>query len=121
MTASHDQTATPANEHSGVLAHIVPLRVLAAVWIALLVFTWLTVAATYVDLGNLNLWIALIIATIKASLVILYFMHLRYDHPFNAVVFITSLVFVMLFIGLALMDTLEYQPELIPDYAPAVQ
>jgi len=56
----------------------------------------------------------------KASLVALYFMHLRYDRPFLAIVFVTSLVFVMLFVGLALMDTVEYQPELIPGFAPAL-
>ena len=52
-----------------------------------------TVAATWVDLGGWNLWIALGIATVKASLVALYFMHLRYDNPFYALIFVTALVF----------------------------
>ena len=61
------------------------------------------------------------IATVKATLVALYFMHLRYDRPFNAVVFVSALVFVTLFVGIALIDTAAYQPELIPGYAPGMQ
>ena len=44
-----------------------------------------------VDLGGLNLWIAMAIATVKATLVVLYFMHMRYDRPVNAIVFVTAL------------------------------
>lgn len=101
--------------------HIVPFRVLAAVFGALLVLTVLTVAATKVDLGNWNLWLAMGIATVKAALVVLYFMHMRYDHPFNAVVFVTALAFVALFVSFALMDTVAYKPELIPGYAPKIE
>jgi len=100
--------------------HIVPFRILAGVWVTLLVLTWVTVSATGVDLGRFNLWLAMAIATVKAALVLLYFMHMRYDRPINAIVFVTALLFVMLFVGFALMDTLTYQPELIPGYAPAV-
>jgi|WetSurMetagenome_2_1015567.scaffolds.fasta_scaffold76197_3 cytochrome c oxidase subunit IV len=101
--------------------HIVPFRVLATVFACLLVLTVVTVAVTKVNLGNFNLWIAMAIATVKASLVLLYFMHMRYDRPFNAVVFITALLIVALFIGIALIDTGAYQPELIPGYAPGMQ
>lgn len=101
--------------------HVVPFKVLLGVWLALMTLTVLTVAATWVDLGRFNLWLALAIATLKASLVVLYFMHMRYDHPFNAIVFIASLLFVMLFVALALVDTQAYQVELIPGYAPAME
>ena len=103
------------------LAHAMPLWLLLAVWGGLLVLTVLTVAAAHHDFGRLNLWIALLIATIKASLVALFFMHLWYDKPFYAIVFIGALVFVMLFVGLALLDTTAYQPEMIPGPAPAVK
>ncbi len=102
------------------LGHIVPLRVLAGVWLVLLGLTVVTVAATRVDLGGFNLWLALAIATLKASLVVLYFMHMRYDRPMNAIVFLTALLFVMLFVSFALMDTRAYEPDLIPGYAPGV-
>jgi cytochrome c oxidase subunit 4 len=98
-----------------------PANVLLAVWGALVVLTVVTVAATWIDLGRLNLLLAMAIATVKASLVLLYFMHMRYDRPFNAVVFVAALLFVALFVGITLIDTSAYQPELIPGYAPGMQ
>lgn len=92
--------------------HAVPLPVLAAVFAALLLLTLLTVAVTWYDLGSWNLIIALGIATCKAALVVLFFMHLRYDNPFYAIVFITALLFVALFLGLTLLDTFQYQPDI---------
>jgi len=106
--------------HQEQVGHVVPLRLLWTVLAALLALTVLTVAVTKVDLGKLNLVIAMVIAAVKGSLVLLYFMHLRWDRPFNAVVFVSSLAFVALFIILALLDTSEYQPNLIPGYAPAI-
>jgi len=102
------------------LAHVLPPRLLLGVWGALVALTWATVAVTHFDLGSLNLWIAMGIATVKATLVALYFMHLRYDRPINAIIFIGTLLFVLLFVGLALMDTQHYQPDLIPGYAPGM-
>jgi cytochrome c oxidase subunit 4 len=115
------ENSAPAAEHPSGPGHIVPLRVLVAVWVALLVLTIVTVAAVRVDLGKLNLWIALVIATVKGTLVALYFMHLRYDRPFYGIVFIAALLFVMLFAGLAMMDTAAYLPEMIPGYAPGLE
>ncbi len=108
------------HEATQLTVHIVPFRVLAGVFGALLVLTVLTVAATRVDLGSANLALAMAIATAKAALVVLYFMHMRYDHPFNAVVFVTALAFVALFVVFTLLDTAAYQPEMIPGYAPAL-
>jgi cytochrome c oxidase subunit 4 len=114
----------PADGHgpsTGYTVHVVPAWLLVTVWAALACLTYATVKATGFNLGALNLWLAMAIATAKGSLVALYFMHLRWDKPFYAIVFIGALVFVMLFVGLALMDSLQYQPELIPDYAPELQ
>ena len=94
------------------VGHVVPLRVLFAIWISLLILTGVTVAVADVDLGRANLWVALAIATLKASLVALFFMHLKYDHPFHAVILIGALLFVMLFIGIAMLDSGQYQPEI---------
>ena len=69
--------AAPA--HVGVLGHVVPVWIYVAVFTALLVFTGVTVAVAFVDLGRFNVAVALTIAIIKASLVLLYFMHLRYS------------------------------------------
>jgi cytochrome c oxidase subunit 4 len=103
------QNTLPAKPESYV--HAVPLPVLFAVFAALVVLTVLTVAATWYDLGSWNLVIAMAIATVKASLVVLFFMHLKYDNPFNAIIFIAALVFMTLFISMTLLDTLQYQPD----------
>jgi cytochrome c oxidase subunit 4 len=89
--------------------HVVPPKVLLGVYAALLVLTVLTVAVTAVNLGKLNIWLALGVAVAKAALVALYFMHLRWDAPFNGIVLIISLVFVAIFIGIAVMDSNEYR------------
>ena len=57
----------------------------------------------------------LAIATAKAVLVALYYMHLRWDKPFNALVFVAAIGFLMLFIGIAMMDSAQYQPTLIEE------
>jgi cytochrome c oxidase subunit 4 len=108
-------------EQGGHVGHIVPVRVLAATGLILLMLTALTVLVASYDFGNVNIWVALTIAAVKASLVVLFFMHLRYDRPFNGVVFVTSLVFVTLFISFTLTDTREYAPEMNTGNAPAVQ
>jgi cytochrome c oxidase subunit IV len=88
------------------------MRVLVGTLIALLVLTFVTVAATTIDLGgSLNLWLAMIIATVKATLVALYFMHLRYDKPFVAIILIVALLCVLLFVGLTLLDTVQYHAD----------
>jgi cytochrome c oxidase subunit 4 len=83
--------------------------------------TWLTVSASNVDLGFLNIWVGLAIATGKAVLVGLYYMHLRWDKPFNTFVFLAAFIFLFIFIGIAMMDTVHYQPDLIPGYGPAME
>ncbi|MGD0089547.1 MAG: cytochrome C oxidase subunit IV family protein [Planctomycetota bacterium] len=98
-----------------------PLVWLLAVWAALLGLTAATVVASRIDLGAMNVWIALGIATVKAVLVLLFFMHMLYERPINFVVLCTALLFVFLFIGFVLMDTGAYNHELIPDYAPEMR
>jgi len=87
----------------------------------LLVMTFVTVAVSWFDFGRFNLWIALGIAVFKASLVLLFFMHLKYDKPFNAIVIILSMALVMLFIAITLTDTTQYEPQRIPGYAPSIK
>jgi cytochrome c oxidase subunit 4 len=105
--------------HQGV-RHM-PLSWLFAVFGALLVLTVVTTAASRIDLGAANVWIALGIATLKAVLVLLFFMHMLYERPMNAIVLCTALIFVVLFIGLVLLDTNAYNPELIRDQTPEMR
>lgn len=118
-THEHHHDHSHHNAHSEG-THAVPLKLLVVVWLTLMLLTWFTVFVAGIDLGSLNLFIAMAVATVKASMVCLYFMHLRWDNPFNAFVFIFSLVCVSLFIFFAMLDTYEYKPDLIPDYAPLI-
>jgi len=100
--------------------HVAPLRVLLGTFGALVVLTIMTYGATYVDLGPLNLFVALGIAALKAVLVALFFMHLFWDNRINAVILVCGVLILALFIGIALLDTTQSRPDLIPDYAPLI-
>lgn len=86
------------------LAHVMSPRTLLSVFGALVGLTVLTVAAAQVSFGAWEVWVSLGIASVKAALVSIYFMHLRYDRPFNLIVFFSSLLFVGLFLALTLVD-----------------
>lgn len=86
--------------------HIVPKTTLFKVFGALIVLTIITVAVAYVPLGPLNIPVAVGIAATKATLVVLFFMHLMYDNPVNALTFTVGLIFVGLFIGITLVDSM---------------
>jgi cytochrome c oxidase subunit 4 len=92
-------------------SHDVPTWVLVSVFVALLILTLLTVSVTWVDLGGFNVWVALTIAAVKATLVGLFFMHLAYDKPFISVVVGTTLFFVVFFIALATLDVFQYNKD----------
>jgi cytochrome c oxidase subunit 4 len=68
--------ASEPNVHA---AHIVPARVYYSVFAALMVGTAITVGAAFIDLGAFNAVVALTIAVVKAVLVVLFFMHVRYS------------------------------------------
>ena len=86
------------------MPHVLDLKWYFGVWIMLMVFTVITVAVSYVDFGVLNLVIAVVVATMKATMVSLIFMHLAFDHKFNGIAFLSSLVFLAIFIGFAMTD-----------------
>ena len=97
------------DEHHG-LSHVATVKVLLSTGGTLLLLTLLTVAATRIDFGaNINLGIAMVIAVTKATLVVLFFMHLRYDRLFHSVVFVSAILAASLFVGFTLMDTGQYQ------------
>ena len=103
------------------VGHVVPVRYLYAAGLALLVLTVVTVAVRYVDLGEANMPVALGIALVKATIVALIFMHLRWDRPFNLLVLIGSIVFVLLLIAFAAMDVHQYEATIFGGNAPEAQ
>ena len=106
-----------AAAHHGI-AHVADRKVLLGTWIALMFLTVITVTATKVDLGaSYNLALAMAIAVIKATLVVLFFMHLRYDKVFHSVLVVGGILAASLFVGFALMDSGQYQQTIIWDPA----
>ena len=95
--------STPSHieEHSH---HVDHAKLYIAVLMALLCLTVVTVGASYIDLGPANIVVAIVIATIKASLVGLFFMHLAFDKPINAMVLVAGFMFLSLLLSFCLLD-----------------
>jgi cytochrome c oxidase subunit 4 len=86
--------------------HIVSPKLYLAVFAALMVGTALTVGAARVDLGALNIVVAMTIAVFKATLVVLYFMHLRWSGRLIWIFAGASILWLFLLIGLVMADVL---------------
>lgn len=113
---AHDEKTDEGHAHGShgdQLAHTMPVPMLVGVWGALMVFTVLTVWASQQGLGSqMSFTVAMVIATIKAGLVMSVFMHLWWDKRLNLLAFLGSFLFVILFIGMALTDKGEYKPDI---------
>lgn len=99
--------------------HILPLAVYFTIAGILFVLTAVTVAVSYYDFGVFNLFVALTIAVVKGTLVALYFMHLKYDNKLYGTIFVISLIFLGIFIGLTMMDTM-YRGEIESVEGPSI-
>lgn len=84
----------------------VPYRTFILIWVALLVLTTITVAVSRIDLGAWNIWVALGIASIKSSLVIFVFMHLRQESKLFKICLLVMLSILAIFIGMTFFDVL---------------
>ena len=85
--------------------HITPLKTYLIVFLSLLVLTAITVYSAQYDFGSFNIVLALLIASIKSSLVLLFFMHLYYDNKINLIFILGSVLFLAIFIGITMIDT----------------
>ncbi len=93
-------------------SHVLPVRTLLATAAALFALTAVTVAASRLDLGALNVVVALAVACAKASIVALFFMHLKYANRFHLVVLVASALFAVLLVSFVMFDTTTYQDDL---------
>jgi cytochrome c oxidase subunit 4 len=84
--------------------HVTSTKTFVNVLLALLFLTIITVAASRVDFGAANLLIAMLIASVKASLVIAIFMHVKWDTAINKIVFLSSFLFLSLLLIFTLSD-----------------
>lgn len=85
--------------------HVTPKKTLFMVFGALVALTILTGLTAQIDLGAFNVPLALVIAGSKATLVVLFFMALKYDNRVNALVFTLGVVFAVVFLTFTLFDT----------------
>jgi cytochrome c oxidase subunit 4 len=117
---AHTHSSADHNVHDshlhgdGEFSHPAPLSMLFTIFGILVLLTLLTVYQSTLNLGDMEIWLSLFIATIKAALVILFFMHMLWDKPFNAILFISTLIFVALFLGFTLLDAHAYKDTIEP-------
>ncbi len=102
--ASADHAAH-GHDDGAVHSHVSSSLFYGAVFAGLLMLTLLTVGQSYVDLGKLNIVLVVLIASLKASLVVTFFMHLRWDNKFNALIFISCIFFIGVFFAYTMNDT----------------
>jgi cytochrome c oxidase subunit 4 len=109
------------NEKSDRLeTHIQPVKLYLGIAVALLILTITTAVVAQIPLGPYNLVVAIAIATTKALLVALFFMHLFYDSKFYLVIFSMAIIFLGLFIILTMFDTMR-RGDIYPAVAKPIQ
>ena len=106
----NDPHASPA-EAARAAPHVLSPGVLLGTAGALVLLTAITVFTSRIHFGPFNVVLALGIAGFKATLVALYFMHLKWERRFTAVVFAGAVLFAVLLVGFVVFDTMQYQPD----------
>jgi len=85
--------------------HILSSKLYYAIWITLMCLTVITAAVSFIDLGPFNTVVALVIASFKALLVILFFMHVKYtSEKLTKMVIISSIFWLLILLFLSLAD-----------------
>jgi cytochrome c oxidase subunit 4 len=88
------------------MEHVVPIRIYLVIFAALILGTTITTAVAYVDLGPLNVVVMLVIAFTKATLVVLFFMHVRFTSRLTQLAAASGFAWLVILIGLTLSDVL---------------
>lgn len=99
-----EKHSNDSGKHGHHAHYIIPDKTVLKVGVALFILTAITVGVAHVDLGKLNLLVAVVVATVKALLVALFFMGLFYDKKENSVIFASSFIFLAIFFVLTAMD-----------------
>lgn len=92
------------DSHTHEEAHAVPYSTYIKVWAALIALTGITVGAAMLQLHHLAFFTAVLVATVKASLVVLYFMHIRFEHRLFAWMLVAILATYAIFVILTFAD-----------------
>ncbi len=94
--------------------HTIPTRVYYTIFFTLMVLTGLTVWVAFQDLGAWNDVVALSIATLKATLVILYFMHVRYSSKLTHAFIVAGFLFLVILLAITMSDYLTRDTLIAP-------
>lgn len=84
--------------------HVVPQKIYVLVFVTLLCLTLITVDVAFYNFGWLNIYIALMIATVKATIVVMYFMHVKYSSRLTWVFAIAGIFWMVILFTLTLSD-----------------
>jgi cytochrome c oxidase subunit 4 len=84
--------------------HIVPISVYLAVFFTLIALTWVTAWVSTIDLGRMNIFVALSIAVFKASLVVLFFMHVKYGTKLTKMIVGAGFFWLILLLFITMAD-----------------
>jgi cytochrome c oxidase subunit IV len=85
--------------------HIISSKLYIGIWAALMCLTVITASVAFIDLGRMNTVVALVIATLKALLVVLFFMHVKYaSEKLTKMVIVSALFWLLILLFLSLAD-----------------
>jgi cytochrome c oxidase subunit 4 len=129
MSSANHTHAVAGGDHHGhdhdheddgaVHVHIASSGFYWGIFAALVFFTFVTVKVSYYDFGPANIFIAMLVATMKAGLVATFFMHLRHDKLFNTLAFLSAFLFLAIFILLT-YDDVGNRARVDPSYGGTV-
>lgn len=102
--------------------HVSPISLYITIFMALMILTAATVGAAFVDLGQFNFAVAMLVATFKASLVVWYFMHVKYQSSLTKLTLATGLFFLAILLGMMMIDYggRSFSPAMAPTDPDAV-
>lgn len=96
-------TLTPEEQHDDDL-HILPDMTQVKVFVALIILTIITVTASVKYPGKIGVGVALVVTPLKASLILMYFMHLKYERPVFVIMFLVAISILAVVMGLTIVD-----------------
>ena len=95
-----------SEHHDASSHHVMPVRMYITIFMALMVLTGITIFVAFLDLGRMNDFVAMAVAITKATLVILYFMHVRYSDGLTALWVVGGFTFLAVLIAFTMSDYL---------------
>ena len=99
-------STTAAAKHEAHEHHVLPDSLFIKVWVGLLILTGITVAGSVYFPGKIGILVAMIVTPIKATLILMYFMHLKYEKKVFTIMFLVAVGILAVFIGLTFFDYL---------------